>query len=70
MCLTFLEDRSTSVVKRGGMPMTMVKSAPLASQGELMNGKTDVGIGIRRVELVSVARGNIENGRRNWEIEI
>ena len=58
-----LEDRSTSVVKSGEMPIKMAKSAPLASQGEVMNEKTDVGIGISSVELVSAATDKIENGR-------
>ena len=48
--------------REGEMPMTMVKSAPLASQGRVMNEKTDVGIVIRRVELVVVAMDNIGNG--------
>ena len=45
------------------MPMTMAKSTSLASQGELMNEKTEVGIGINSVELVSVARNKIETGQ-------
>ena len=45
------------------MPTAMVKSAPLASQGEVMTEKTNVGIGISSVELVSVAGDNIGNGR-------
>ena len=45
------------------MPMVMVKTAPLTSQGELMNENTDVGIGISSVELVFVVGDNIENGR-------
>ena len=38
------------------------KSAPLASQGELLDGKTNVGIRIRRVELVSIALDTDGNG--------
>ena len=49
--------------KSGEIPITMVNSAPLASQGELLNETSDVGIGIKRVELVLVARDKIENGR-------
>ena len=64
LCLTVvLADRSTSTVKRGKIPMKMVKTAPLASQGEMLDEKTNVGIGIKRVELVYVARDNIENGQ-------
>ena len=51
------------MVKRGEMPMTMAKTAPLASQEEVMNEKTDVGIGISSVELVFVVGDNIGNGR-------
>ena len=43
--------------------MTMAKTVPLASQGKIMNEKTDVGIGISSVELVSVARDNDRNGQ-------
>ena len=49
--------------REGKMPMTMAKSAPLGSKGELMNEKTDVGIRISSDELVAVARGKIGNGR-------
>ena len=52
------------------MPMTMAKSAPLASQWELMDEKTDVGIGISSVELVSVAKDKIEIGRWWKKLEI
>ena len=45
--------------------MTMAKTAPLASQGELLKEKTDVGIGISSVESVSVAMDKIINGR--WQ---
>ena len=41
--------------------MKMTKWAPLTSQGKMSDEKTKFGIGIRRVELVSVARDNIEN---------
>ena len=44
------------------MPMTMTKTAPLASQGKVMDEKNAVGIIIRRVELVTVAMDNIGNG--------
>ena len=57
------EDLRTSMVKRGEMSMTMVKTAPLARQGKVMNEKTDVGIGISSVELVCVVKDNIGNGR-------
>ena len=53
----FSEDRSTSMVKSGKMPMKMEKTAPLASQGKVLDEKTNVGIGTRGVELVSVGRG-------------
>ena len=43
----------------------MAKSAPLASQGELLHEKTNVGIGIKRVELVSIALDNDGNG--GWQ---
>ena len=43
--------------------MTMAKMAPLASHDEIMNEKTDVGIGISSVELVSVAKDNDGNGQ-------
>jgi len=43
--------------------MTMVKTAPLARQGKVMNEKTDVGIGISSVELVFVVKDNVGNGR-------
>ena len=43
--------------------MKMAKSAPLASQGKMLDGKTNAVIGISRVELVLVARDKIESGR-------
>ena len=49
--------------REGEMSMTMVKTAPLARQGKVMNEKTDVGIGISSVELVFVVKDNIGNGR-------
>ena len=49
--------------ERGKMSMTMVKTAPLARQGKVMNEKTDVGIGISSVELVFVVKDNVGNGR-------
>ena len=52
------EDRRTSMVKREEILMTMAKIAPLASQDERLNEKTNVGIGISSVELVSVAKDN------------
>ena len=57
------EDRCTSMVKRGGNANDNGESVPLASQGKLMNGKTDVGIGLNTVELVSVAKDKIGFGR-------
>ena len=41
--------------KRGEIPITMAKTAPLASQGKIKNGKTDNGIVISSIVLVSVA---------------
>ena len=58
----FLKDRSTSMVKSGKMSIKMEKSAPLASQWKMLDEKTNVGIVIRRVELVSIARDKNENG--------
>ena len=57
------EDRSTSMVESGKMPMKMAKTAPLASQGKLSDGKTNVEIVLRRVELVSLAMDTVQNGR-------
>ena len=51
------------MVKSGKMPMKMAKSAPLASQGKVLDEKTNVRIGIRRVELVSVAVDSVDNGQ-------
>ena len=50
------------MVKSVKKPMKMAKSAPLASQGELLDEKTNVGIGIRRAELVSIALDTSGNG--------
>ena len=64
--LGFFAGRKTVAPRRsreGKMSMTMVKSAPLASQEELMNGKTDVKIGISSVELAFVTGDSIGNGR-------
>ena len=46
------------------MAMKMAKTASLESQEEMLNGKTDVRIGISSVELVSVAKG--KNGIGRW----
>ena len=51
------------MVKSEKIPMKMAKSAPLANQGTLLDGKTNVGIGSRRVELVYVAMDNVDNGQ-------
>ena len=40
------------MVKNVKKPKKMAKLAPLASQGELLDEKTNVGIGVRGVELV------------------
>ena len=53
------------MVKSGKIPIKMAKLAPLASQGKLLDEKTNVGIGIKRVELVSIALDTIGNGR--WQ---
>ena len=55
--------RSTLVVMSDKMPMKMAKLALLVSQEKMLDERTNVGIGIKRVELVSVAMDNIENGR-------
>ena len=44
-------------------PMKMAKLAPLVSQGKMLDEKNNVGIRIRWIELVSVARNKNENGR-------
>ena len=49
--------------REGEMPMTIAKSAPLASNWGSTDEKTDVGIGISRVKVVAVVRGTIGNGR-------
>ena len=54
------------MVKSEEMPMKMAKSAPLVSQGKMLDEN-------RRVELVSVAMDNFENGRwrknlRKWNL--
>ena len=57
------EDRRTSMVKKREISMTMAKMAPLANQDEIMNEKTDVGIGISSVESVFVVMDIDGNGR-------
>ena len=49
--------------KSGKIPMEMAKLAPLASQWMMLDGKTNVGIGFRRVELMLVAEVKIGRGR-------
>ena len=46
----------------GKIPMKMAKSAPLASQGKVMDGKSNVGIEVRRGKLVLVAGGKVRVG--------
>ena len=51
------------MVKRDGNADDNGKTAPLASQEELLNWKTNGAIGISNVELVSVANDKNESGR-------
>ena len=56
------------MVKSAKKRIKMANSAPLASQGKLLDEKTNVEIIIRRVELVSIAMDTIGNGR--WQKEL
>ena len=44
------------MVKSGKMPMKMAKAAPLASQGKMLDEKSNVGIRISCVKFVPVAK--------------